>query len=549
MREAKINNGLVELKTSYDPNLILAIKKFPGREWVSEKKIWTVPASIALWNWLGAEKFTCDTLLTSWAEEEQKPPAEEFENIRGLKLDLFPYQKEGVARIQKFNGRALLADDMGLGKTPQAIAWLQLNKKIRPAVIICPASLKEMWAGKIKEWMGKEIVEVLAGKPKEGAKLAKASIYIINYDILGNKIITTERDNGTKKRTEKENTGWVDYLIGQEIQAVVADEAHYMKNQKSQRGVGVAKLMKTSPYILALTGTPIVNKPAEFWPIISILAPHMFRDFFKFGRRYCDGKKNGFGWDFNGSSNREELHQLLVDTMMIRRLKSEVLTQLPPKIRAVVPLPISSSAMKAYKKFEVELQGMIDEEGNKIQAIAIISHLKQAAVTAKMDAACEWIVDFMESGEKLIVFAHHHATVDALIEKFSKVTKIATITGRTVGSKAAQEAMFQNDPECRLFIGSKSAKEGLTLTAASNVAFIEIWDTPGDMAQAEDRPHRIGQKDQVTAWYLVAAGTLEEDIAHMVDRKLRIIKEVVDGREAQTEDLISELLRIAKEKR
>jgi SNF2 family DNA or RNA helicase len=225
---------------------------------------------------------------------------------------------------------------------------------------------------------------------------------------------------------------------------------------------------------------------------------------------------------------------------MIRRLKSEVLKELPAKVRAVVPLAVEAKYMREYLREERELAEL--EADDKLLAISKIIALKQAAVRAKLDAACRWIGDFLESGEKLVVFVHHHFVADAIRERFSKITKVAEVTGTTKGSRQAQQDMFQSDPDCRLFLGSKAAKEGLTLTAASNTAFLELFDTPGDMAQAEDRVHRIGQKDSVTAWYLVAAGTIEEDNAALLDSKLQVLAQVVDGREAQDEELITALL-------
>lgn len=493
-------------------------------------------------------EFQIGPKLQEWESWNQPKELEKNLVIPGLNCTLRPFQRVGVASAVAFNNRALIGDEMGLGKTPQAIAWLQLHKKERPAIIMCPASLKEMWAKKIGEWMdGKEKVHILSGRPDKKAKLPKATIYIVNYDILGNKMETKVLANGKKKKTELPFTGWGEYLGGLNPKMVVADESHFLKNKESLRSIGGLRLLKNTPMALPLTGTPIINRPSEFFPILNALRPDVFRNFFNFAKRYCGARHNGFGWDFSGSSNADELHKLLLETCMIRRLKSEVLTELPPKQRAVVPLPMTPSKVKEYKLAEYELAMSQDED--RVTVLTRITALKQAATSAKMDAACEWITNFLDSGEKLVVFAHHHKAVDELKARFGKITKIAEVTGRTVGSKQAQEDMFQSDPECRLFIGSRSAVEGLTLTAASNTAFLEMYDTPGIMGQAEDRTHRIGQdSERVTAWYLVAAGTIEEEIAEIVDRKLTVVKKVLDGSEVQDEELITELLKIAKKR-
>jgi SWI/SNF-related matrix-associated actin-dependent regulator 1 of chromatin subfamily A len=550
VRKAKLVKGVVEIRFDYSSEMVVLVKTFEDRRWHSEDKMWSAPPSLSVVDALKRNGFTLCPELTTWAKAHEPAPVEKTHKaIPGLKCTLRPFQAEGVARIDGFHGRALLADDCGLGKTAQGIAWLQLHKDARPAVILCPCAVKEMWAAKIAEWMTDETSIILSGKPGKtaafttqhtGKKNPAGPIYILNYDILGNKIETTVREDGVKKRKEVENTGWVDWLLAKNPMVTIADEAHYVRNPKCGRGLGGAKLMKATPNAICLTGTPIVNRPAEFFPILNTLVPHQFRNFFKFGKRYCGARHNGFGWEFKGASNQAELHDILTKTVMIRRLKSEVLKELPAKVRAVVPLAVEAKYMREYLREERELAEL--EADDKLLAISKIIALKQAAVRAKLDAACRWIEDFLESGEKLVVFVHHHFVADAIRERFSKITKVAEVTGTTKGSRQAQQDMFQSDPDCRLFLGSKAAKEGLTLTAASNTAFLELWDTPGDMAQAEDRVHRIGQEDSVTSWYLVAAGTIEEDNAALLDSKLQVLAQVVDGREAQDEELITALL-------
>jgi len=544
-------DGLIEIRFPFSSDLIDIIKTLEGRRYHSQERLWTAPPSKANIKKLAGQYFElCPKLSAMVAPAiKEKDPAPTI--IPGLKTELKPFQAEGVVAVDElFSGRALIGDDMGLGKTVQAIAWLQIHKKARPAVVLCPASIKEMWARKIGEWMTDERTVILSGKPgkasetKEKAVVGKGNpagpIYILNYDIIGNKLVISYRDDGTKVKKEVAGTGWVDWLIENGIHAVVVDEGHYLKSgKKSARGVGGIKLMKAAEFCLVLSGTPIENRPAEFWPVLNALKPHLFRDFFKFGKRYCGAVNNGFGWSFKGATNLQELNAMLRETVMIRRLKKDVLKDLPPKQRVVVPLAIDDTCWKTY----IEAEKEVACAESKFLAITKLIKLQQAAVRAKLKSALDWVADFLESDEKLIVFAHHHFVVDAIRHRFDKVTKIAEVTGRTVGSKQEQEDLFQNDPGCRLFIGSKSATEGLTLHAASNVAFFEFFETPGKMAQAEDRAHRIGQVDSVTSWFLIAAETIEEDNAALLDKKLQVLKAVLDDEIADETELITELLK------
>lgn len=542
-------NGQVTIEFSYKADLVMLVKGFEDRRWHSQEKAWTAPPSIKMIEKLVAAEFQLGAKLQEWLGNNVPKVINPITKIPGLKVEPFPFQYEGIEAVDKFRGRCIIGDDMGLGKTVQGIGWLQLHKEARPAIVVCPHAIKEMWVEKINQWMGKETVQVLSSKPGPRNKLKKASIYILNYDIMGNKIeiIKPKTPGGKNKRKEIPLTGWVDYLAAKNPKAIILDEAHRIKNPTSQRSIGCCKLLKQSPNAICLTGTPIEHRPSEFWPMLNAVAPKHFSNEWKYKKRYCGARHNGFGWDFNGASNMKELHDLLGQTCMIRRLKKDVLKQLPPKQRVVVPLPVEDKYMKMYYQREEELTLALKNKEDKMTVLTKLTAMKQEAVKAKMQAGLEWIEDFLESGEKLIVFAHHHFVIDALKERFGKTTKIAEITGRTVGSRQDQENLFQNDPECQLFLGSKSAKEGLTLTAASNVAFMELFDSPGEIDQAGDRAHRIGQEDQVTSWFLVAVGTIEEKQAQLLDKKLKVLKQVLDSEDAKEEELLTELLKIVLE--
>jgi SNF2 family DNA or RNA helicase len=327
---------------------------------------------------------------------------------------------------------------------------------------------------------------------------------------------------------------------------------HFIKNTKAKRTKATIKLGKTIKHIIALSGTPVINRPIEVYNALRLVNPTLFPNFWDFAQKYCGARHNGFGWDFRGASNTEELHKILSTTVMIRRLKSEVLQDLPDKIRTYLPFEISN--LSEYQEAEANFtEWLLQERGeesvekaSRANMLVKIEALKQLAVKGKLSQALEWVENFIETDGKLVVFAVHREVVDTLYSKFKDVA--VKVDGSVSGEdrdKAVQE--FQNNDKIRLFVGNiKAAGVGLTLTAASSVAFLELPWTPGELDQAEDRVHRIGQRESVNIYYLLANGTIEEKIASMLDRKRRVVDAVIDGKETEQESLLTELINAYK---
>jgi intein/homing endonuclease len=322
-----------------------------------------------------------------------------------------------------------------------------------------------------------------------------------------------------------------------------------IKNSSTKRTKAVKLLAKGIHHVIGLSGTPIVNRPIEAYNALTIINSAAIPNFKVFTNRYCAAKHNGFGWDFSGASNTDELHKLLVHAFMIRRKKTDVLKDLPDKIKAFVPMELSNqsiydNAESDFIQYLQQTKGMAAaERASNAKALAEIEGLKQLAVAGKMDQAVDWIEEFFETDQKLVVFAVHKSVIDTLMDKFGK---IAVKVDGSVSMAIRQESVdkFQNDPKCRLFIGNiQAAGVGLTLTGASNVAFIELPWTPGALVQAEDRCHRIGQKDSVTIHYLLAAGTIEEKIALLLDSKRKILDAILDGEKTAQTSLLTELMK------
>lgn len=535
-------NGTAGIKVifPFDYKMVEEVKKLSGRKWHAAEKFWT--CALNLDNLSRIKELGFDL----------SPKLEEFLNKANLNIDemeginveglsggtLMPFQKQGVAFLEARNGRALLADEMGLGKTVQALAWLQLHPELRPAVIICPATLKWNWAKEAKKWLNNPTVNILSGEAGQPLN-EKNDIIIVNYDIVRNKWVG--KGKGAK---EIERTGWVDYLKDINPSVIVLDEAHAVKNNSAFQTKAVKKLCRGVPHVLALTGTPATSRPIELYNALTLVDKTVVPDFWKFVHRYCNAKHTGFGWDFSGASNTEELHQRLVSTIMIRRLKTDVLKDLPPKIYSSIPIDIDNKA--EYDKAANDFIGWLKEEKGKeaaekaarAETLVKIGALKQLVVEGKMKAAMEWIAEMIEANGKLVVFAEHKAVVDALMAKFEQMA--VKVDGSVTGEKR-QKAVekFQEDDSIRLLVGNiKAAGEGITLTASHNVAFLEYPWTPGAMAQAEDRCHRIGQTRGVNVYYLVAHDTIEEELIDILDKKRVNLDMILDGKETEEESLL-----------
>lgn len=526
----KINRreAVIKISFPYDPEEIERIRTLPGRKYHQDSRCWSAPIFPKTIEQLRDWDFHIDPALSVYLLQTQTEAERvNISNIPGLKGDLFPFQKEGIAFIEANKGRALIADEMGLGKTVQAIGWLQLHKEKRPAIIVVPASLKYNWQSEINRWMSSTRIQILSGtSPYHLSK--QTDIFIINYDILH---------------------AWVDQLKVMGPKVLITDECHYYKSNQAKRTKAIKMLGKSIPHIIALSGTPIVNRPIEAFNAIKLINPLLFKDQMSFARRYCGAHHTGFGWDFSGATNTQELNDLLKSSVMIRRLKSEVLKELPDKIKSFTPIELDNES--DYRFAEDDFIGYIkktkgveaSERISNTQALAAVEGLKQLAVKGKLKEATDWIRNFLEVDGKLVVFVTHHFVSDHLMQEFGP---IAVKIDGTVSAPNRQQIVsrFQSDSKIRLFVGNiKAAGVGLTLTASSNVAFLELPWTPGELVQAEDRCHRIGQKDTVNVYYLLARGTIEEKIARIIDKKRKILDSVLDGKETDQDSLLSELIK------
>jgi SNF2 family DNA or RNA helicase len=540
----------------FDYEIKEAIKRIPGKKWSKTKKQWSAPINGPVLDLVSRfavqYDFTLDerviALMDSRIEEIEHismlSHAEDAdldpEKISNLAGTLRPFQRAGVAYAVQAK-RCFIADDMGLGKTIESIAAVE-HEQAYPCLVVCPASVKLNWEREWSKWVPSRYAQILYGTTCGYADTA-ADVTIVNWDILKH---------------------WIDALDPMEFKSIIFDESQYAKGHKTQRTKAARLISKGVEYVFCLTGTPVVNRTVELLPQLQIIDRlDEFGGFWGFVKRYCAARQVEFPgrkpfWDFSGSSYTEELNRTLRSTCYIRRLKKDVLKDLPAKQRTVVPVEIDN--YRAYKEVEDnfvewlayqeisdeqwlasiedmdpedqlrEIQEKKDtatEKARHYEALMKIEKLRQLALEGKMSSCLQWIEDFLESGEKLVVFAWHQDAAQRLSEVFS----CNAITGST-SQKKRQEYVddFQDNPNTKIIVCNiKAGGVGITLTAASNVMFMEMGWSPADMDQAEDRLHRIGQENSVNCWYLIAQSTIEQHIEGLISSKRAIVDSATEG--------------------
>lgn len=476
---------------------------------------------------------------------------------------LYSFQKETVQTFLSNNKNYLLADEQGLGKTVQGSMYLKLNSDSLPALIICPATLKVNWSDEVEKWAGLRTY-MIQGKNAEHLSeefIKKYPVWIINYDILGFEDKKEREIENERKKYCKENGvyykaknldvyGWVDEINRHNFKTIICDEVQYISEPDTLRSRGVQKICKGKSRKIFMSGTPYETKTSQFFTALNILDKKLFPSRWQYLMRYCNPRKTFFGWQFNGLSNGEELHQK-ISTLMIRRLKKDVLTQLPPKQRIVVPMEVSDAEYKKYKKAEQELDDAI-ANGEK-NALTKLAELKQVSVDCKFNSCISWIDDYIESGNKLVVFVYHTVVFETLMTKYKKIA--VGINGSTPNDERQNNVKkFQNDEKIKLFIGNISACcTGLTLTRANAVCFIEFGRSYPQMVQAEDRIHRISQTaDSVFAYYLIMKNGIDEIIMETINERSKGINKVMDNLDnsmfTETDDLSKDILKKFKQR-
>lgn len=559
-KNVTIKNDKIAIEFPYDEELINKVKNLSNRKWNKDKKRWEIDIN----------KKNCEEVIEFGEENEfdisdkvlekceeckdniEKSKAsnvdEDLEiDVGGDELELKPFQKAGVMySVDK--EKAIIADEVGLGKTVQALATIK-KRNAFPVLVICPASLKINWRKEVRKWIGDDVsVNIVEGR--DNKEIEKADVVIINYDIL-------DMSDEVKEKRNVDKTN-IELLKEHNFEGLIVDESHKLKNHKALRTKAVKDFIKDKeiPVRLLLSATPFKNRPKELISQLDILDRlEDLGGFWGFAKKFCNAYKGRWGWDMSGASNLDEMNELLREKCFIRREKKDVVEELEDVNRIDVHVNIDNRS--EYRHAEENIISYITEnEGRekarkalRAEVLVRLSKLKALTAEGKKKAVLNWVENFLETGEKLVLFAHHRDLVSDIAEEFDAL-KIQGGMKKEKKDKAVEE--FQNNPDEQLIVISiKSGGEGLTLTEAHNVATVELGWTPADHDQAEGRCYgRLNDLHSINSYYLIAENTIEEDILDLIEKKRKIFEEGINGSSSVSQDeMVDELIDRLKEKR
>ena len=537
-----------ELSFKYKTSIIDRVRQIPGRRFDGTKKVWIVPTRSRVElerviyqiqqfeniNWVnGTEKKEEDIAYDI-------PELPDLTVPHNLKIQPYPYQLKGIARGLELK-RFMNCDEPGLGKTLQSIATINLADAF-PCLVICPSSLKINWLREWEKFTDKKAM-ILTDKVRDTwtffFQTGMHQVFIVNYESLKKYFV----------QRIKKAEGWTlrDVEFRNSInlfKSVIIDESHRCKSASTQQAKFCKGICTGKEWVIELTGTPVVNRPKDLIPQLAILnRMEDFGGYKPFVNRYCSGQRE--------ASNLKELNFNLWQYCMFRREKSLVLTDLPDKIRQVNTCEITNRKeyMDAERDLIMYLQKYKDADDDKIEkalrgeVMVRINILRQISARGKVRDVIEFVKDFRENGKKIILFCSLHEVVDQLKRYFPTAV---SVTGRdSQDEKQRAVDAFQNNPKADIIICSiKAAGVGLTLTASSNVAFVEFPWTYADCCQCEDRAHRIGQKDSVTCYYFLGRRTIDEKVYRIIQEKKNIANAVTGSTEDIEENIVDMVARI-----
>ena len=441
------------------------------------------------------------------------------EQFRGKLLN---FQKEGLDFLLKSSGNALLADEMGLGKTVQTLSYVATEKQTFPLLVIAPLVTLKNWEREIERFLKKKsrngriidssspsVTLIRTGKSKE---LPKSDIYVINYELL------------FKRNADLANVG---------IRTVVCDEVHNLRSKTTQKYKSVKKLaaLPTVLYRIGLSGTPIFNRGSEIWPIIDILKPGLLGSFKEFCEYFC--YVNDKGKAIVLENKRASLRNELQKHVMLRRKKSDVLKELKDKVRFKQVIASDTEYYleelnKIWKRLEAEQKVAETEFSKSASYHRAIQSERQIAGVAKLPHVINFVKNIMEIEESVVVFCHHKVIHKLLHESLQEFSPVSIIGGQSDDKRQDQIDKFQKGESKLMIAGIRAGNVGINLTRAKYVIFAELDWSPAIHRQAEDRLHRIGQKNTVFAYYLIGNGTLDDHVASILVDKSYEIDAIMD---------------------
>lgn len=436
-----------------------------------------------------------------------------------LKVEPYPYQREGIC-FGLDKKRLLIGDEPGLGKTLQSIGIVD-TANAYPALVICPSSLKINWQREWERFTNKKALVLDNGTRTTWPYLLQMRMFhvaIVNYESLRKFFVWDI--NGTKKSFRLKDVVFCPQI--RMFRSVIIDESHRVKDPAAQQSIFTKGIASGKQWRILLSGTPVVNRPEDLVSQLSIM-----------GRLNDFGGKAAFMARYGEGDNLDELSRKLYDSCMIRREKAKVLTQLPDKTRCDLYVDISNrdeyylaqADLAEYLRRYKECTDWEIRRKMRMEALVKFMTLRSLSAKGKVKQAIDFVKVFLDSGKPIILFASYHEVVDELCRAFPKAVRV---TGRdSAAAKQAAIDAFQSGKAKLIICSIKAAGVGLTLTASSNVAFVEFPWTYADCCQCEDRAHRIGQKDNVTCYYLIGRHTIDRTLYDIIHRKKSIANQIM----------------------
>lgn len=521
------------------------IKSIAGRVWDPKEKIWTVPFSIENSRQLEKFGFTpygeIAEILHPHVDKPRLPEPQETVDLSLLPPTLRPYQIEAIQFLEWTEWKGVLALSPRLGKSVCSLAGYILHG-FSPVVIVTTAAGKPVWKEEIKKWLEKEAYIVSGVTPYS---IYGVEFVIINYDILSDWV---EEIQKVKPQL----------LIADEIHKCSAPEMYILKSkaeyeqecadaepedvQKVKKGKMVPvqctqafqELARTTPHIVPLSGTPATKCVRQMQVVLGEVDKRHFGNRFYYLHRYCDPQKGRYGWTYDGISHEEELTRRL-RSVMFRRTKEDVIKDLPKENHIFLPCEVDK---EQYDREFTELRRWYESHPSMTEdeIAERLAHFESLSYSSKRGAILEWIEDFIESGEKLVVFCWHRVTCEDIYRKFKKKA-VLVYGGITPKNREANIKTFNEDAECSLFVGQvESCKEAISLYAADTVLYAELPATSGSLQQSSERVwlpqlHR----DNLWYYYPVAEDTIDKKRVEVLKDRARVLGQLYgDSKESYT---------------
>lgn len=542
-----LRKGNVFIFFIYDAVKVKMVKKIAGITWDAKTKAWKAPMASLGQAVEWAEGFglpvSPDILAIMDAEQSRTKVMVEASRQTNANLHIerlvgepFPYQKAGIQYVlsaleqSNFTKGVIIGDQPGLGKTVQSLGVLESCDAF-PALVVCPATLKLNWQKEVERWLPHRSTQVLSGKTPVDVD---ADIAIINYDVL---------------------KSWQSKFVG--YKGLIFDESHYIKSKSAARTTAALRISKSCVDVhavrLCLTGTPVSNRPSELATQLDVIGRIAdFGGYMGYYRTFCAAFRDRWGhWQISGASNIGLLNETLRANCYVRRTKEQVLPELPEVVHSPMIVEMAGAAEKEYVKAEKDIVEYVMQRAREIAAelgespgsaavraklraeanlhLVRISVLRRIAARAKMHAVVEWVESRVESGNKVVIAAHHREIVDELADRFGGLKIQGQMRPEDIeeAKRRFQELSVEEAPV--IVLSMQAAKTGHTLTAAQDILFVELPWTPADVDQTYGRLHRIGQKGSVNATYMLAQKSIDKKIFDLIADKRSVVDGVTDG--------------------